>query len=547
MALEKSLSRVKPVFKRGKLKIYSVERMRLLLRTPNPAHLETAMPKPMLKPLVKPLQSTPLTSRIIPLGLTARPVRKVVSVASAVLMGLALTACQEAASVEQSAPTSSDLIPGNQTIAEALSRGILRMGPDRTPYVSGRLLLTWHARDAAERAAIRERYGLSTLQDFARLGVEVVRTPESQTLQLLSLLAREPAVRSVELDGVFHPDLQPDDLSSLQWNLQNSGQNRGLQDADVDAPEAWEQGRDCSSVVVGVVDTGISMNHPDLRDEVWTNPLEIPGNGMDDDLNGYVDDVHGWNFVAQNNNANDDVNHGSHVSGIIGAAGNNSTVTMSELGEKGMVGVCWAARIMPAKALGRFWGSTSNVVAAFDYTIFNGARIINASLSGSRNSDALLTTLSAAADADILVVVSAGNDGVNIDVTPTYPASYELPNMITVGATTRTDALADFSNYGPLSVDVMAPGVDIYSTMVKNPYGLMNGTSMAAPHVAGAAAILWARYNVLTAEEVRESLLDSADAKSNLSGVCATGGRLNLFTSILKADEVMGVPSPYIP
>lgn len=501
------------------------------------------MPKPMLKPLVMRLQSTTRPPRVTP---PAR-ISRLGWLLFFLLAGNFLTSCQDDSEVLPAAAVSVGPSMGEQTVSQALAEGILAIAPDKLPYVVGRLLITWNTPDPATQAELRERYGLQQLRTFPHLGVELVKVPANQTLTLLSELSHETAVRAAELEGVFRPDAMPDDLNNLQWNLENVGQNRGLQDADVDAPEAWDQGRDCSSVVIGVVDTGLNMTHPDLRDDVWTNSRETANNGMDDDLNGYVDDVHGWNFVAGTNSPADDVNHGSHVSGIIGARGDNRTVTMSELGESGMVGVCWSATLMPVKALGRFWGSTSNVVAAFDYAIYNGARVINASLSGNRSSDALQRALTAAAEQDILVVVSAGNDGVNIDVTPTYPASYDLPNIITVGATGRTDTRADFSNYGAVSVDIMAPGVDIYSTMVKNPYGLMNGTSMAAPHVAGAAAMLWARYDTLTYEEVRQALLDAADTKDQLQGTCATGGRLNLITAIWAADHVMGVPSPYVP
>lgn len=440
------------------------------------------------------------------------------------------------------APRSDFALPSEE------DESLIRVDSQGIPYLAGRLLLRYHAADPQVQAQVRAQFGLELVHAFPGLRVEAVRTALSvDVVRLVKEVAQHPAVQVAELEGIFRPDTTPNDLVALQWNLENSGQRKGALDADVDAPEAWSQGQDCSSVVVAVVDTGIALAHPDLAPNLWSNPGEIPNNGYDDDGNGYADDVSGWNFVNNTNQSNDDVNHGSHVSGIIGAVGNNKDQTQAALGEDGMVGICWKARLMSVKALGRFWGSTSSVVAGFEYAIHNGAQIINASLSSPRSSDALFAAIEEAASLGILVVVSAGNDGQDIDAIPVYPASYDLPNLLTVAASTRTDTLASFSNYGDETVDLAAPGLDIYSTMVKSPYGLMSGTSMAAPHVTGAAAMLWARHDELSYEDIRDALLAAVDVEDGLSIASKTGGRLNLFTSLVKSDEAAGVPSPYVP
>lgn len=434
------------------------------------------------------------------------------------------------------------------TLSTRLSPTRLAAAPDGLPYIQGQLLIDWNSQDLSQQSLIRQRYGLHLLHRFHQLNAEAVELAQwGETLRIKAQLEREPAIKWVELDAPFFPDVVPDDLRTLQWNLENSGQMQGLLDADVDAPEAWERSRDCSAIVIAVVDSGILLTHPELRESIWVNRNEKPGNGVDDDGNGYIDDVNGWNFVDNNNNPTDSDSHGTHVSGIMAAKGNNKAETMTELSEEGMVGVCWKAQLIPIKALGRFYGSTSSVIAGMNYAVESGANIINASLSGRRDSKLLQEAIQAAETQGTLVVVSAGNDGKNIDTNPVYPASYNFPNLITVGATTRTDTLADFSNFGVNSVDLMAPGLDIYSTMARPYYGLMSGTSMAAPHVSAAAAFMWAGRPVLTYVDVRDALLETVDTKETLSTTCATGGRLNLFTSVVAAEEVSGVPSPYVP
>ncbi|RMH00160.1 MAG: hypothetical protein D6706_04410 [Chloroflexi bacterium] len=278
-------------------------------------------------------------------------------------------------------------------------------------------------------------------------------------------LASQTWVAKVQPNYIYHSTALPNDPRfSEQWGMRNTGQvvngwPAGTAGADASLPGAWDENTNCVGITVAVIDTGVDYNHPELSNQIWLNAGEIPNNGIDDDGNGYVDDVRGWDFV-QNDNAPMDFNeHGTHVAGIIGAAGNNAT---------GVVGACWRARIMPLRVLNSVGsGTTADIVAAIDYARLNGAKIINMSLGGPGGSpgDLMDTAIANANAAGILVVAAAGNDGSNNDVIPQYPASYTQPNIIAVAATDQNDALATFSNYGATSVDIGAPGMNILSSV----------------------------------------------------------------------------------
>jgi hypothetical protein len=325
----------------------------------------------------------------------------------------------------------------------------------------------------------------------------------------------------------------PDDLGfGLQWGLHNMGQEvnetTGTEDADIDALEAWDSATDCGGIVIAVIDSGIDYDHEDLLDNMWSNPDEIP-NGDDDDGNGYVDDVRGWDFVDNDNDPMDTHGHGTHVAGTIGAEGDNGT---------GIIGVCWAAQVMPLRFIDDSGlGTVADEISAIEYTIIKGAKIINASFSGSA-SMAEQDAISHAKDAGILFVAAAGNEGVN---TPSYPAGYDLLNIISVAATDQDDVLAPFSNYGAGWVDVGAPGVNIYSTLpLPDDYGYKDGTSMAAPHVVGLAGLIRNMTPSLTHAEVRYMILNSVDPQASLVGRTVTGGRIN-------ADKALLSPVPLLP
>ncbi len=339
----------------------------------------------------------------------------------------------------------------------------------------------------------------------------------------------------------------PDDpMFAQDWGLANTGQSvqsaTGTADADIDAPEAWDQTTGSANVVVGVVDTGVDYTHADLAANIWTNPGETGGgkesNGVDDDGNGYVDDWHGWNFGLGTNDPIDVVGHGTHVAGTIGAAGDNGT---------GVAGVNWNVQIMPlrvADANGAL--SDAAVAAAFAYAGRMGAKVVNASLGGNYTSSAELAAINGAPNT--LFVVSAGNSNQNIKSTAVSPCTLPAANVLCVGATGPTDARASFSNYAPTQVDIAAPGVNILSTLPGDQYGYYNGTSMASPHVAGVAALVFAAYPTRSVAAVEAAILNGADRKTALTTYFASGRRLNAagalaVASIPPPDAALASPS----
>ncbi|WP_197446286.1 S8 family serine peptidase [Tautonia plasticadhaerens] len=366
-------------------------------------------------------------------------------------------------------------------------------------------------------------------------GLRIVGVDASGVPAALEAARKDPRVLYAEPDYVIGAGTSPDDPRFGElWGLRNVGQGSGTVGADIGAMTAWQQSTGSDGVVVAVLDSGVDYAHPDLSSNLWTNPGEIPGNNLDDDGNGYVDDVRGWDFVNRDNNPMDDNSHGTHVAGTIGARGNNQV---------GVTGVSWDVSIMPLKVLDRFGnGTVSAAIDAINYAWRNGAVISNASWGGTTYSQSLRDAINAAgAQADHLFVAAAGNQGTIMDAPGAakfYPAAFDLPNIVSVAASDRNDQLAGFSNSGWLSVDLAAPGVDILSTTPGGGYGLKSGTSMAAPHVAGAAALLKAEDPSLGAEEIKSVLMASVEPTGQLGSLTAGGGRLDLASAMqIAADE----------
>lgn len=389
---------------------------------------------------------------------------------------------------------------------------------------------------------INEENNASTEKDLPRSQVNVVDLPSDLSVEeAVDAYEASPDVEYAEPDFILKPSqttLANDSDYPKLYGLNNTGQTGGTAGADVDAPEAWNTTTGDTGTVVAVIDEGIDINYPDLKNNIWTNPGETAGNGVDDDRNGYVDDVHGWDFY--NNDATvydrDPVSgagdeHGTHVAGTIAAEGNNKL---------GVVGVNWKANIMPLKYLGAGGGYTSDAVEALNYAVNKGVKISNNSWGGGGYSQALLDAINKADAAGHLFVAAAGNDGSNNDTAPSYPSSYNSANIVSVAATDNKDALASFSNYGSTSVDLAAPGVGILSTLPGSRYGSYNGTSMATPHVTGAAALLKSNNSSLDDAGLKAKLLDYADKKTNLSSKTVTGGRLNAAQSL----SLQSSPSP---
>lgn len=317
----------------------------------------------------------------------------------------------------------------------------------------------------------------------------------------------------------------------MQWGLDNYGQDDGTVDADIDAPEAWAMTRGNTNVIVAILDTGCDLEHPDLMNNLWINKGEIPGNGIDDDGNGYVDDVHGYNFVYDPSDPNgtwtnglpvDDVGHGTHVAGTIGAVSDNQI---------GVAGVAWNVRLMILKIGDSEGLSIYAATEALEYAIMNGARISNNSWGGSQYSKIFHDEITAAAASNLLVVCAAGNDGSDNDLTPKYPASDSSENVIAVAATDSDDLLADFSDYGLSSVDIAAPGVGILSTYPGG-YTWLDGTSMASPHVAGVAALLAGYAPKASWQMLKEALMLGSVSDDRLKNKISSGGHLNAYRSL---------------
>jgi subtilisin family serine protease len=311
--------------------------------------------------------------------------------------------------------------------------------------------------------------------------------------------------------------LTPNDFEfDSLYGLHNTGLNGGKIGADIDATEAWSIGTGSREVVVAVIDTGMDYFHEDLRANVWTNPREIPGNGIDDDRNGYIDDVYGYDFVSNDSDPFDDHFHGTHVSGTIGAMGNNGI---------GVVGVCWQVRMMAVKAFDEQGnGNVADAVAAIHYAIANGARVINASWGLEDRSRALADAVADAQAAGVIFVAAAGNSRT---ATPFYPAGYD--SVIAVASLNNKDERSQFSNFGP-HVDISAPGEQILSTVPDSKYDAISGTSMAAPHVSGAAALILSRHPEFTVAEVTTILKNTADFVQSDRAIGR--GRVNTYKAL---------------
>nr|WP_158217329.1 S8 family serine peptidase [Microbulbifer agarilyticus] len=344
-------------------------------------------------------------------------------------------------------------------------------------------------------------------------------------------LRNNPDVEYVAPNSAFQLQSLPNDYTPSQWGLLNDGESDGVPGADIDADQGWAIRNSAEDVVIAVIDTGIDYTHPDLAGNMWVNEGEIPNNNIDDDGNGFIDDVHGYDFADKDGDPIDTDSHGTHVAGIIGAEGNNGI---------GISGVAWKAKLMAVKIFADNSKVTyaSDIVSGILYAADMGARVSNNSYGGVFNDAVaeeifnrpIADAIRYAGEADMLFVAAAGNNGFNADAMlgVTSPATIDLPNVISVAASTRTDERASFSNYGVVGADIAAPGKDILSTIPGAEYASYSGTSMAAPFVAGAAALVAAQFPELSAEELRAVLIQSAEPAEALAGVSISGGRLNL-------------------
>jgi len=334
------------------------------------------------------------------------------------------------------------------------------------------------------------------------------------------------ATLSRDLSALVIPNrivqLAGDPLVPDQWALENTGQTGGIVDADIDADAAWVHTQGDPAVVIAVIDTGVDLDHPDLAGRLWINPGEIPGNGVDDDQNGYIDDVNGWDFSASDNSPDDDYGHGTAVAGMA-AAGLNGV---------GTVGVAPQVTIMPLRACSPGC-PISTLVAAVAYARNNGADIINMSLGGTGPYFEPLRDEIASSPA-VVVTAAAGNTASNTDPNPFFPAGFDLPNILSVASTDDSDQLSDFSSYGAVTVDLAAPGDSVLTTSIGG-WANASGTSFSAPLVAGVAGLVLSLRPGSPPEEVIDLILVGVDSLPSLAGKTATGGRLNAGTTVFEA------------
>jgi subtilisin family serine protease len=364
--------------------------------------------------------------------------------------------------------------------------------------------------------------------------VELVSYRNIDRGEAMRRFTSNPTVDYAEPNWIYSTDATSNDpyyTNGSLWGMYGDGSSPSNQYGS-QAAEAWSAGSTGSnSVYVGIIDEGYQFNHPDLAANAWTNPFD-PVDGSDNDGNGYVDDTRGWDFNGNDNSVYDGTgdDHGTHVAGTIGARGNNGA---------GVAGVNWNVTFIDAKFLGPNGGTTANAVKAVDYLTDlktrHGLNIVasNNSWGGGGYSQSLYDAIGRANAQNILFIAAAGNGGSdgrgdNIDSAPSYPASYTNPNIIAVAAINSTGGLASWSNYGSTGVDLGAPGVGIWSTVPTDAYASYSGTSMATPHVTGAAALYASLHPGSSAATIKSAILSSTVATSSLAGKTATGGRLNV-------------------
>lgn len=421
-----------------------------------------------------------------------------------------------------------------QVPGEVLVKFKASMGASLGPIKGKHLASLVAGLPAEAQAALQDVQG-TALRAFPRIRMLQVKIPADLPVpQAVATLNANGAVENAEPNHmIFTSQVAPNDGSfPLQWALNNTGQTGGVLNADISAPEAWTVQRDGSATIVAVIDTGVDYNHPDLIPSMWKNFRDIKNNGVDEDQNGWVDDFYGIDAFHNTGKPWDDNGHGTHVAGIIGAAGNNTA---------GVCGVTWKTRIMSLKFLDNTGsGSVADAITCIKYALSIKTRegyprmVINASWTVPEFSQALFDAINTARTAGVLFVTAAGNAGANNDVTPVYPANFALDNIVSVGASTNKDLRPSWSNYGFNTVHLFAPGSSILSTYKKN-YALLSGTSMSCAHVSGAAALVWTKNPALLWNSVKALILNGVDLKNSFFQRCKTGGRLNLQKPVVNA------------
>jgi subtilisin family serine protease len=499
-------------------------------------------------------------------------------------LALCLVALLSMATLSVSARRQNQSTDFEGTVARSFSESSSKSAQAGTEFVSGDILVRYRGGDAKAKvkemtATALRRNGREIALDVRRFegshlvdGLRLARVPPEDTLDAIAALRTDPDVLYAEPNYIRRKAVLPNDARFGEvWALKNTGQQgnvgypvnnqfvNGTPGADIDAELAWNTRTDSSSVVVGIIDTGIDVLHPDLAANIWINPGEIAGNGIDDDGNGKVDDINGWDFAhndktVYDGGSSDPDDHGTHVAGTIGARGNNGI---------GVAGVNWNVQLMSLKFLtgpdGD--GTDANAIDAFAYAKMMrdrgiNLRVLNCSWGGGGNNQALKNAIESVSQSGILVVTSAGNDGLGSDDHPHYPASFDSANLIRVSATDRIDDLAFFSNFGTRLPSVGAPGRGILSTTPRNytgatytdpdgsTYSFFSGTSMAAPQVSGVAALILAQYPGISVQRLRGALLYSGEGIPSLADKVQSARRLNANLALINAGAAFNDATP---
>ncbi len=376
--------------------------------------------------------------------------------------------------------------------------------------------------NAGTVAATVQRFQGQVLQKFPDGPVWIQPGAGVNVARVETWMQNDPAVRYVEPNGVIHVDsIPPNDPGfNQQWGLYNAGTG-----VDINALNAWQTTQGSSSTIIAVIDSGLDLTNPDFSGRLWVNTAEATGQpGVDDSHDGYVDDVFGWNFRDHNNNLADYAQHGTHVAGLIAANAND---------HYGVAGVNWNARIMPLKFIGPDGsGNVADAVQAIYYAVNHGARIINASWGGIDYSQSLNDAISYADSHGVVFVTAAGNESANNDTKPSYPALDRLGNLISVAAVDAFGRLASFSNYGPNTVDIAAPGVSILSDLPGGGLVSYSGTSMSTPFVTGVASLVAGMHPTWNAEQIVHQVVATAKPMPTLRGLIASGGIVDAAAAV---------------
>jgi len=414
------------------------------------------------------------------------------------------------------------------------------------PHVAGELIIKYKDSSGIEetRKYITDLGG-EVLHQFRSRGALLVRfkdvVDDRSLTAMASVVAENSLVEYVEANHLISINQLPNDPEFPElYGLNNTGQDGGTIGADIDVVKAWDISQGSKDVLVAVIDTGVDYSHRDLKNNYWNNSGEVGiddtgrdkrSNGVDDDGNGYIDDWRGWNFFGKTNDPMDDHSamHGTHCAGTIGAEGNN---------QFGVTGVNWQVSLVGLKFIGSGGtGSVADAVEAIEYASMMGVDITSNSWGGGGFSQTMYDAIKASGDKGVLFVAAAGNMSTDTDEYSHYPSSFDLDNIIAVAAVDRNDALASFSNFGLHSVDIAAPGVDILSCSANDEFKLLSGTSMATPHVAGAAALIKSVYPEFKYQSILDRLYSGVDIQSRLKSKIGSSGRINVANSIEK-DEV---------